>query len=90
MSEEYAPQGHESDVARLRKLIEYEYQSAQQGLLGLAYGTSKHEFITARMERIGQIQEELEKIIGVEEAARILVKQFEKGQKTRKGEDDAD
>ena len=87
MSDEQT-QGNQSEVARLRKLIDEEQQAAQQGLYGLAH-VSKHEFITARMERIGQIQEELEKIIGVEETARILVEQFEKGHEPRKGKDDA-
>jgi hypothetical protein len=39
-----------SEVARLLKQIREEYAAAQQGLSGLAYGTSRHAFITAKME----------------------------------------
>ncbi len=88
MSDEQT-QGHQSEVARLRKLIDEEQQAAQQGLYGLAH-VSKHEFITARMENMGRIQEELEMLVGAEEATRIIVEHMNKGQKTRKGEDDAD
>lgn len=44
-----------SEVARLLAQISAEYEAAQRGLTGLAYGTSQHEFITARMENMGQI-----------------------------------
>ncbi|HZS76498.1 MAG TPA: hypothetical protein VFA41_07775 [Ktedonobacteraceae bacterium] len=40
-----------SEIAQLRQRIELEHQAAQRGLTGLALGTSKHEFITARMQR---------------------------------------
>ncbi len=40
-----------SEVARLMHRIDLEREAAQQGLTGLAYGTARHAFITARMER---------------------------------------
>ena len=40
---------HGSEVARLLLRISQEYEAAQRGLTGLAFGTSKHEFITAKM-----------------------------------------
>jgi hypothetical protein len=40
-----------SEVARLIQSIEAEYHAAQQGLIGLAQGTARHQFITARMEK---------------------------------------
>ncbi len=41
----------ESEVASLMQRIDLEREAAQQGLTGLAYGTARHDFITARMER---------------------------------------
>ncbi|HEX4208067.1 MAG TPA: hypothetical protein VHZ51_28460 [Ktedonobacteraceae bacterium] len=53
-----------SEVARLLTQITEEYEAAQRGLYGLAYGTSKHEFITKRMENMGKLHGELEAIVG--------------------------
>jgi hypothetical protein len=55
---------HRSEVARLLSQISAEYEAAQRGLTGLAYGTSKHDFITARMENMGQLHSELQSIVG--------------------------
>lgn len=41
----------ESEIASLMQRIDLEREAAQQGLTGLAYGTARHDFITARMER---------------------------------------
>ena len=40
-----------SEVASLMQRIDLEREAAQHGLTGLAYGTARHDFITARMER---------------------------------------
>ena len=53
-----------SEVARLLLRISQEYEAAQRGLTGLAFGTSKHEFITAKMEHMGQLHSELQSIVG--------------------------
>ena len=53
-----------SEVARLLSQISEEYEAAQRGLTGLACGVSQHEFITARMERMGQLHSELHSIVG--------------------------
>lgn len=53
-----------SEVARLLQRIEEEYEAAQRGLTGFAYGASQHEFITARMENMGQLHEELQSLVG--------------------------
>jgi hypothetical protein len=58
--------------------IDQEYQSAFLGLSGINVGTSTHEFITARMERIGVAAEELKLLVGEDEAARIVVEQMSK------------
>ncbi|HEX6479292.1 MAG TPA: hypothetical protein VF043_10635 [Ktedonobacteraceae bacterium] len=62
---------HGSEVARLLTQISAEYEAAQRGLAGLAYGSSKHDFITARMENMGQLHSELQSIVG--DAAITLV-----------------
>lgn len=62
---------HGSEVARLLTQISAEYEAAQRGLTGFAYGTSKHDFITARMENMGQLHSELQSIVG--DAAITLV-----------------
>ncbi|HLH62264.1 MAG TPA: hypothetical protein VKV20_11325 [Ktedonobacteraceae bacterium] len=55
---------HGSEVARLLRQISAEYEAAQRGLSGLAYGTSQHDFITARMENMGQLHNQLRSIVG--------------------------
>jgi len=71
-----AVQGQRSEVARLLKQIRDEYESAQQGLSGLASGTSQHVFITCKMEHMGKLQEELQDLIG-DEATALIVQQLE-------------
>ena len=53
-----------SEVARLLSQISAEYEAARRGLTGLAYGVSQHEFITARMEHMGQLHTQLQSIVG--------------------------
>lgn len=54
----------QSEVARILGQIRAEYESAQRGLTGLSYGTSRHEFITARMETMGGLHAQLHDIVG--------------------------
>ena len=60
-----------SEVARLLAQISAEYESAQRGLTGLAYGTSQHAFITARMEHMGRLHNELQSLVGDQAIAMI-------------------
>ena len=53
-----------SEVARILAQIEAEYEASQSGLSGLASGTAQHEFITARMERLGELHSELRTLVG--------------------------
>ncbi len=55
---------HGSEVARLLTQISSEYEAAQRGFSAFAYGTSKHEFITARMEQMGRLHNQLQSIVG--------------------------
>lgn len=53
-----------SEVMRLLAQITEEYKAAQNGLTGLASGTARHDFITARMENMGQLHSQLQTIVG--------------------------
>jgi len=64
-----------SEVAKLLSQISAEYEAAQRGLTGLAYGTAKHEFITARMERMGQLHTELQSLVG-DQAIALVAEQL--------------
>ena len=61
-----------SEVASLLSRITAEYEAAQRGLSGLAYGTTQHEFISARMEKMGQLHSELQTIVGDSAMALIV------------------
>ena len=61
-----------SEVARLLSRITAEYEAAQRGLVGLAYGMAQHEFISARMETMGQLHGELQTIVGDSAMALIV------------------
>lgn len=67
-----------SEVARLRQQYAEEYIAAQRGLTGLAMGSARHAFITRKMERMSEVQVELSKLVGEEEAARLLNEAVEK------------
>lgn len=66
------------EVARLLRQIELEYEAAQRGLSELAAGTARHDFITARMERIGTCHESLKQLVGEQEASEILTETLER------------
>jgi hypothetical protein len=53
-----------SEVARLLAQICEEYEAAERGLSGLALGTSKHEFVTKKMENMGKLQLQLGELVG--------------------------
>jgi hypothetical protein len=58
------PHEHGSEVVRLLTQISREYEAAQYGLSGLAQGVSRHNFITRRMEHIGDLYTQLSGLIG--------------------------
>jgi hypothetical protein len=66
-----------SNVARLKRQIDAEAEAAQLALYGPAQGISKHQFITARMERMGMLHEQLRNIIG-DEADYYLIDAMER------------
>src|SRR2546425_10913963 len=67
-----------SEVAQLRQRIADEYLAAKWGLTGLAYGTSQHKFITARIEHMGESLTTLIDLVGSPQvAAKILADTLE-------------
>ena len=65
-----------SEVARLLRQISEQYEAATLGLSGLAEGTSRHQVITAKLERIGELHEELRAQVG-DEAMALIIQQLE-------------
>lgn len=60
-----------SEIARIREQIAAEYDAARRGLEGPAI-TSRHAFISARMDNMGHSYNELTKLLGEEEAIRVV------------------
>lgn len=67
------PERAASEVAQILIQIQAEYESGMRGLYGLASGAAKHQFITARMERIDQLHITLGECVGEEQATQLLV-----------------
>ena len=61
-----------SEVAWQLEQIKQQYEAAQKGLSGLAQGTARHAFITAKMKRMGQIHQELQRLVGPEQAIQLV------------------
>jgi hypothetical protein len=76
----------QSEVARLKEQIRLEYEAARRGLTGLSLGTSYHQFITARTEKLGKIHEQLTALIGEDEAMKMIVEVFDRGEEMTGGE----
>lgn len=61
-----------SEVARLREEIELQMQAMQRAMHGFATGSTRHAFIRARMERIGQVHSALARSVGERDADQII------------------
>lgn len=70
------PKGNKSEIARILAQIAQEYEVARDGLYGVAQGTTKHSFITARMENMAKLQNEMEKLVG-DQAMGLVVQQLD-------------
>lgn len=68
-----------SEVAQLMRRIALEYEAAERGLFGFAGGSSKHQFITARLENIGACHEQLAQLVGDKQAAHLVCDVLEHG-----------
>jgi hypothetical protein len=67
----------ESEVDWLMRQIEAANQAAQWAMYGPAQGGSTHQFITARMERMCTLHEQLKELIG-EDADHFLLSTMDK------------
>jgi hypothetical protein len=63
---------NKSEVARILQQIESEYHASEQGLMGLACGTARHDFISAKTTAIGKHHEKLVELLGPEQAISII------------------
>ena len=70
----------ESELRSLLKQIEAEYNATYNALHGLSSGTSRHDFINARMQNIDGYRKELVKLVGEAEAFRLLLQENDKGE----------
>ncbi len=66
-----------SEVARLRRQIELECESMRLALSGYAVVAS-HKFIEQKYNALGKYQEELEQLVGTEDANRMVVETYAK------------
>lgn len=69
------PGRHHSEVAPILQQIETEYKSATIGLTGLAQ-CAKHAAITARMEHVELLHQDLQAIVG-NDAIRLIAERLE-------------
>ena len=67
-----------NEIQQLRARIEAEHQACVQGLTGLAEGAARHTFINARIDRMGEAQEQLKELIGEEATSAFLREVFER------------
>lgn len=62
-----------SEVARLREQITREHEAANWALSGLADETTRHRFITRRMEQIGKHHDRLRLLIGERASTALMI-----------------
>jgi hypothetical protein len=61
-----------SEVARIKAEIERTYLAAKLGLSGLASGTSRHNVINVKQERLSTLHEELQAVVGAKQAIQMV------------------
>lgn len=76
---------NKSEVARLLKQFDDEYQAAQNGLSGLAYGVSQHAFITAKMEAMEKTRQQMNDLLGEDETTKLIVESMNEKDKRKDG-----
>jgi hypothetical protein len=73
-------ENNKSEVARLMRQITEEYQAAKLGMQGPAVGSTKHQFITSKMERMHDLHESLVPLVGPQQAIICLGQALEQTQ----------
>jgi hypothetical protein len=69
---------HASEIARFRAQIEQEHQAMVWALTGLSQGSTQHAFISRRMGHTEIACQGLSKLVGEEEALRVVTEVWEK------------
>jgi hypothetical protein len=69
-----------SEVARLRRLIALEYETAERGLTDFAQGFARHAFPNARMSRVSEYGAPLAAMVGESEAMRVVYELYSEEQ----------
>ncbi|WP_220210165.1 hypothetical protein [Reticulibacter mediterranei] len=64
---------NESEVARIRQAIIAEHEAGQHALYSLAAGPARHDFITAKQQRIGEHFHDLAGIVSSEQTAIAII-----------------
>jgi hypothetical protein len=67
------PPTNQSEIATLISQIDAEYFATQEALHGLAVGSARHDFISARAERIHRVSQQLIEFLGEDEALPLIV-----------------
>ncbi len=65
-----------SEVAQLLEQIRLSYEAAKRGMEGAAI-TARHDFISKRMEDIQAVHQQLQTMIGENEATRLVAETLE-------------
>ncbi len=65
----------ESEVARIRRQIELECEAMERGFRGFAI-VARHDFINHKLGKIGACQEQLEVLVGEDEARKIMAETY--------------
>jgi hypothetical protein len=61
-----------SEVAQIRRQIELEIEAMRLGMEGLSVGSTRHDFIFERMERVGACEDSLARHLGETTAHHIV------------------
>jgi hypothetical protein len=69
----------ESELRRLLRQIEEEYNAVYRGMNAFSSGAARHAFINGRMRNIDKYRIELTTLVGEEEALRLRVQGNDEG-----------
>lgn len=72
----------ETEVARIRRLIEAEHRASVWALTGLSTGNAQHAFISRRMGHMEISHQRLSQLIGEERAVEFICEVFEQSPAT--------
>ena len=63
---------YESEVARIRRQIDMEFETLQQLKSGLVFGTARHDFINKRMDSVDRYHTKLADYVGENQADEMV------------------